>query len=711
MAMAEPSNGVASPLLPHIHLVSSFRFPVTQHLNIEDALKKLIDAPTIVKDQAPMIWMFLEAPPDGTVFLVWQASQLGIQFASDGYVWADQEVGRNINIGGLTIEVWQHQIGYVMGRDQMTNHARFRFRIIGSADPKVAFDPSLWIIHYAMSEPARRVPINRVQITQQMNQTFNMRRYLQGSGQLIRKEFMLHDRAKWPTINSPVGPQGPQHPQGMHPGMGRPPPGYYAQPHPAAATGPSPAKRQRQTGPAHMHGHGPPAQILRDSALEDEQDISLGDLLDHLTPREISYMRYRHHHEWMEEILASPYQLDQIEPIDLALSLKGNHHEAVKDFFASETPPEQRNVVAYKSYQGPMEPTKLREFEKVAAARMKQGEEELESMKRKHAERMAKMKKGDELRKAEQALRNAVEDPDTSLTPDYWHATAQSASTKARPRPQPKDSTSNAASPASGAGTPADTLPSPKKAPPARVSDVLAKVEGMLKVKVHNYRPVTEVQKGGWQSPALAPESPIIETQDITMTDHGMDGTADDGELGLDDMGVLDDTNAPDKMDIEDGDGIDDERATGEAVLGENGTGLVGDDFDVSGVGDADFDALMGDGDTGVGGSGGDMEMHNSAAGLLDQYYTSNPSSPAVGAGGAADMPTGVNINVNNNSNNNSGDPSALVGGPHSLPPQPLAGHAIHQSSTGLSPGSHGAHEVGGDTENLVVGGVPMTEA
>ena len=39
-----------------------------------------------------MNWMFLDAPAEGTVMLVWQPlAQLGTRFASDGYVWADGE--------------------------------------------------------------------------------------------------------------------------------------------------------------------------------------------------------------------------------------------------------------------------------------------------------------------------------------------------------------------------------------------------------------------------------------------------------------------------------------------------------------------------------------------------------------------------------------------------------------------------------------------
>ncbi len=51
----------------------------------------LIQAPRIVKEQAPMNWMFLHCPQDGDVMLVWQPPPMGTTFASDGYIWADPE--------------------------------------------------------------------------------------------------------------------------------------------------------------------------------------------------------------------------------------------------------------------------------------------------------------------------------------------------------------------------------------------------------------------------------------------------------------------------------------------------------------------------------------------------------------------------------------------------------------------------------------------
>ena len=38
-----------------------------------------------------MSWMYMDCPPDGEVMLLWQPSQLRIQAASDGFIWADAE--------------------------------------------------------------------------------------------------------------------------------------------------------------------------------------------------------------------------------------------------------------------------------------------------------------------------------------------------------------------------------------------------------------------------------------------------------------------------------------------------------------------------------------------------------------------------------------------------------------------------------------------
>lgn len=75
-----------------MHLVSKSRYPVTNSLTMETAVDYLLSAPGVVRELQPMHWMFLDGPPDGTVMLAWQPlHQLGTNFASDGYVWADAE--------------------------------------------------------------------------------------------------------------------------------------------------------------------------------------------------------------------------------------------------------------------------------------------------------------------------------------------------------------------------------------------------------------------------------------------------------------------------------------------------------------------------------------------------------------------------------------------------------------------------------------------
>ena len=78
--------------LPHVHLVSKYRYPISHRISIETIIEHLIAAPRITRDVAPMHWMFLDAPQDGSMLLVWQPLQkLGNTAASDGYHWIDAE--------------------------------------------------------------------------------------------------------------------------------------------------------------------------------------------------------------------------------------------------------------------------------------------------------------------------------------------------------------------------------------------------------------------------------------------------------------------------------------------------------------------------------------------------------------------------------------------------------------------------------------------
>jgi Fungal domain of unknown function (DUF1750) len=100
--------------LPHMHLVSKYRYPLINSITLDTVVGYLTEAPKIVHDLQPVQWQFLDAPQDGSVLLVWQPLEyLETNFASDGYVWADVE------------QAFSQEIrGYVSPFSYLTRHAR-----------------------------------------------------------------------------------------------------------------------------------------------------------------------------------------------------------------------------------------------------------------------------------------------------------------------------------------------------------------------------------------------------------------------------------------------------------------------------------------------------------------------------------------------------------------------------------------------------------
>jgi Fungal domain of unknown function (DUF1750) len=201
------------------------------------------------------------------------------------------------------------------------------------------------------------------------------RRMIQASGPLVRKDFMLHDRANWPTINPPPGIAG-RNPSGQVP-------------------------------PSHRRGNSVNF-VPGEATLEEEEDVSRGDTLDFMTPREISRMRYERHHEWMEEILESHYPTKKIMPSDLGLGRKGELEALTSGFFdAPTTVYLEANTDSTPTQVGTMAAGKAEDFAKLAAAKIADMQAELERMKHKHARRMERLRKTSTLSTAEKRLRNA----------------------------------------------------------------------------------------------------------------------------------------------------------------------------------------------------------------------------------------------------------------------------------------------------------------
>ncbi|KAF3387412.1 SWI/SNF and RSC complexes subunit ssr4 [Penicillium rolfsii] len=416
--MDDPASRIPQQLIPHMHLVSRNRYPNMHMMPTETAVEYLLSAPRVCQTQ-PMHWTFLDGPQDGTVMMTWQPlAHLGNNFASDGYVWADAEQAFSFEARGYTVEMFLHRSGYHPPNENMASHCRKRYRIVSSKIPNAPQpDPSLWIVHYSRAPQQDHIPAARIPVTPQVQNMMNQRRYLQSQGQLARKEFLLHDRNNWPTISFPpqMPSQGFVQPQpagyaNAQPGR----PGFYPpQAHPGAVP---PAPAQAKTQRAHRAPSAAVAAATADFALEDE-DVSSGDVMDLLTPREVSKMRYVQHHEWMEEIFASHYAISQIVPVSLGLGRKGELESLTAGFFDAPVGAESQDNQAPNATK--LEPAKAEEFADRVAKKVADMTAEIEKLKKQHARRMERFNRSSLFKDAELRLRDAAADP-TATGTEVW---------------------------------------------------------------------------------------------------------------------------------------------------------------------------------------------------------------------------------------------------------------------------------------------------
>ncbi|KAJ5662728.1 hypothetical protein N7462_011654 [Penicillium macrosclerotiorum] len=416
--MDDPASRISQQLLPHMHLVSLNRYPNMHMMPTETAVEYLASAPRICQSQ-PMSWTFLDGPADGTVMLTWQPhGHMGANFASDGHVWADVEQAVPFEVRGYTVEMYTHRSGYHPPNETVATHCRKRYRIVACNIPNAPQpDPSLWIVHYSRAPQQDHVPANRIPVPPPVQNMMAQRRFLQSQGQLLRKEFLLHDRNNWPTINFPpqavpqqfAPPQQPyQAAQGQVPRPGFYPPQGHQVPAPAQ---PKPAR-------AHRASSAAVAAASADFALEDE-DVSSGDVLDLVTPREVSKMRYVQHHEWMEEIFASPYAISQIAPVSLGLGRKGELESLTAGFFDAPGPSGEGQGAGDAPDATKMEPAKAEEFADRVAKKVADMTAEIEKLKKQHARRMERFNRSSLFKDAELRLREAATDP-TQTGPEVW---------------------------------------------------------------------------------------------------------------------------------------------------------------------------------------------------------------------------------------------------------------------------------------------------
>ncbi|KAF9781487.1 hypothetical protein IL306_013207 [Fusarium sp. DS 682] len=437
-------------------------------LDLNEVAKWLMAAPQVARDRAPFFWTYLDKPADGTILLTWQPLQrLGTTFATDGYVWAPPEQVYKHDLGnGLMLEIYYQKAGYFPG-EQYALHARRRCRLVpipGHPNPPQP-DVGLFIVHYGPAEPNDRVPVSMIPFDERVNSIMQQRHFLQRAGQIRRKEFMLSDRVNWPTLpdltRQPVPPQ--MAPRGVPQQMA-----YPTQP----APGP-PAKRARHA--ASQGGQPPlPGMPQLDAAFDDEEDVSRGDMFDHLTPREISMSRYQQNHEWMEEILSSPYRISQITPADLNLGFKGELASLTEGIFPAQGV-EAFSSVPEKPYIGRLDPEKADEFRKRVHNHIESTKAEIEKMQADHTAALAKFKENSILSTKEKELRNTVEGTGTEI----WRI--------------------------EGKVDPHDEDAAPRPTSTKTVEQIVSEVENATGKKVETKPMVSRVQDGGYQPPAPEP--------------------------------------------------------------------------------------------------------------------------------------------------------------------------------------------------------------
>lgn len=364
------------------------------------------------------------------------------------------------------MEIYYLKAGYIPG-EQMVAHARRRFRLVpnpGHPNPPPV-DQNLFIVHYGLSDANERMPLNAVPYDERVSAIMTQRSYLLNRGALRRKDFMLSDRANWPQVADlrlPMG--GPHNPRGVPQQMAYPP-----QP----APGP-PAKRAR-----HGQAHGSQAampQMPPFDLMDDEEDITRGDMFDHLTPRELSLGRYQQNHEWMEEILSSPYRMGQITPADLGLGLKGELASLTEGIFAAQGG-DAFSQQPQKTYVGKLEPGLADDFRNRVNEYIASAETEMAKMKEEQEKKLAEFKEGSFIRTKERELKSLVE----QTGPEAWRI-------EGRVDPTENDDDH------------------PRTTSKHTLDDIVQQVEASLGRKIESKPALSRIQEGGYQIPPPEPE-------------------------------------------------------------------------------------------------------------------------------------------------------------------------------------------------------------
>ena len=262
---------------------------------------------------------------------------------------------------------------------------------------------------------------------------------------------------------------------------------------------------------------------------DDDEDVSHGDIFDHLSPRDISLSRYKQNHDWMDEILSSPYRVQQIMMADLNLGLKGELAPLTQNIFEAQT--EDALTRAPKNaYVGRLDKGLAEEFAKRCSDKTAALQTEIEQLRVNHEKAVADFSKRSLLRIAENDLRNTV--PDTGS--EFWRLEGR----------EEANSESE------------DEMPAPpKKVQSKEIDDILAEVVAHIGQKPLAVQLVDRIQIGGFQEPVPEPElvepSPPEQAPQSTapVLAQRSSGVNSPGSAGM--AGRVDDRHVQDQVEVQ----------------------------------------------------------------------------------------------------------------------------------------------------------------
>ncbi|KAI5796763.1 hypothetical protein FPQ18DRAFT_323334 [Pyronema domesticum] len=151
--------------------------------------------------------------------------------------------------------------------------------------------------------------------------------------------------------------------------------------------------------------------------IDEEEDTSRGDILDHFSPRELALQRYTQHHEWMEEVIGSAYRIGQIQPVELGLGLEGTGERVGVEGVTRGLELGAPKQGAPKTGEIKTQKEVLEELRKRAEEKMGEMEKEMEELRKLHDARMRSLAGLSVYRQAEMDLRGGLSLGELGLKP------------------------------------------------------------------------------------------------------------------------------------------------------------------------------------------------------------------------------------------------------------------------------------------------------